>query len=350
MSTNAKRIVTLLLVAAMALAMAACGNSSAPAETTAAPAAATTAAAAEPAGDGSKPDGYPSTAINLVVGFNAGGDTDLNNRLMAQYMEKKLGQSIAVNNMAGSNGSVAMTQYQSTPTDGYTLIGVNTSALVNNYASGTCQFNYQDFEVVGVFGRGAGEMLFASKASGITSMEDLYEKSNANPNTIKMGMSSGGNTHVYALLLQNGGMKCNIVDGGDGADRIAALVGGHLDVCFVPYLTAKEYIETGDVVPLGTIGDRCSALPDVPSLSETGYVSSKINGCYVWLAPKGTDPAIVSYLSSVMEDVVANDADYQADQQKINYNDAFCVTGQAAQEWLAAAQQVANDNVAVLSK
>lgn len=126
-----------------------------------------------------------------MVGFNPGGDSDLNNRLMAQYVEPELGQSIAVTNMAGSNSSVALTQYQSTPTDGYTILGTNTSALVNNYASGTCQYSYEDFEVVAVFGRGAGEMLFANKASGITSMEDLLEKSKANPNTIKMGMSSG---------------------------------------------------------------------------------------------------------------------------------------------------------------
>lgn len=60
--------------------------------------------------------------MTLVVGFGAGGDTDLNNRLMAQYVEPSFGQSIAVTNMAGSNGSVAMTQYQSTPTDGYTIM------------------------------------------------------------------------------------------------------------------------------------------------------------------------------------------------------------------------------------
>lgn len=276
-----------------------------------------------------------------MVGFNPGGDSDLNNRLMAQYVEPELGQSIAVTNMAGSNSSVALTQYQSTPTDGYTILGTNTSALVNNYASGTCQYSYEDFEVVAVFGRGAGEMLFANKASGITSMEDLLEKSKANPNTIKMGMSSGGNTHVYALLLQQAGFECNIVDGGDGSDRIAALVGGHVDVCFVPYLTAKEYIENGDVVPLCTIGDRCSALPDTPSINENGYVKNNFNGCYVWLAPKGTDAGIVSYLASLCEDVCNNNEKYAEDQRAINFNDPFVVTGQDALDFLAELQQTA---------
>lgn len=222
------------------------------------------------------------------------------------------------------------------------------AALVNNYASGTCQYSYEDFEVIAVFGRAPGDMLFANKASGITSMEDLLEKSKANPNSIKMGMSSGGNTHVYALLLQQAGFACNIVDGGDGSDRIAALVGGHVDVCFVPYLTAKEYVENGDVVPLCTIGDRCSALPDTPSINENGYVENNFNNYYVWLAPKGTDAGIVSYLASLCEDVANNNEKYAADQQAINFNDPFIVTGQDAIDLLAELQDVANENVKVL--
>ena len=346
-----KKITRRSFLAAMGIvgasaALTACGGSSASsvASSTATSATASTAAGSAAA----KPDGYPNTSMTLVVGFGAGGDTDLNNRLMAQYVEPSFGQSIAVTNMAGSNGSVAMTQYQSTPTDGYTIIGANTSAVVNNFASGTCQYSYKDYEVIAVFGRGAGEMLFANKQSGITSMEDLLEKSKANPGTIKMGMSSGGNTHVYALLLQQAGFDCNIVDGGDGSDRIAALVGGHVDVCFVPYLTAKEYIENGDVTPLCTIGDRCSALPDTPSINESGYVKNNFNGCYIWMAPKGTDAGIVSYLASLCEDIVNNNAKYDEDQRAINFNDPFIVTGQDALDFLEELQQTAIENVGVL--
>lgn len=341
-----KSLLTLILALTL-LALSACGSSGQPNAPAASGGSASTDAAASGSTNG-KPEGYPSQAVNLIVGFNAGGDTDLNNRLMAQYVEKRIGNSVAVQNMGGSNGAVAMTQYQAQPTDGYTLIGVNTSALVNNYVSGNCQFSYEDFEVVGIFGRGAGEMLFANKASGITSIDDLYEKSQANPGQIKLGMSSGGNTHVYALLLQSAGIDVNIVDGGDGAERIAALVGGHVDVCFVPYLTAKEYVEKGDVIPLATIGSRCSALPDTPSLSETDYVENKIDGCYVWLAPKGTDASIVSYIADQMRDVVENDADYATEQQAINYNDTFVLTGQEALDWLKEAQDIAAANVQVL--
>ena len=162
-----------------AAALTACGGSSS--STAASSSAASTAGSTAAAGSAEKPADYPNASMSLVVGFNPGGDSDLNNRLMAQYVEPSFGQSIAVTNMAGSNSSVALTQYQSTPTDGYTILGTNSAALVNNYASGTCQYSYEDFEVIAVFGRAPGDMLFANKASGITSMEDLLEKSKANP-------------------------------------------------------------------------------------------------------------------------------------------------------------------------
>lgn len=113
-------------------------------------------------------------------------------------------------------------------------------------------------------------------------------------------------------------------------------------------LTAKEYVENGDVVPLCTIGDRCSALPDTPSINEGGYVKNNFSNYYIWLAPKGTDAGIVSYLASLCEDVVNSSEKYAEDQQAINFNDPFIVTGQDALDLLAELQQTATDNVAVL--
>ncbi len=294
------------------------------------------------------PAGYPNQPVNLIVGFGAGGDTDTNNRLLAQYVEKLLGTSIAVSNNPGSNGAANLAQYQSQPNDGYTLLGANSASVLSNFANGKSQYNYTDVEVVAVFGQGPGDMLFASKASGITSMQDLVDKANADPYSLNLGTSMGGTTQAYAMMLEANGIYVNIVDGGDGASRAANLLGGHVDVCFVPYLNAKEYIESGDFVCLGTIASSCSQLPGVPSLKDTGYASSVMDSGYIWMAPKGTDPAIVSYLAGLVEEVVKNNADYQADQAAINFNDPFVLTGEEALAWLADCMVVANENAEML--
>lgn len=294
------------------------------------------------------PAGYPNQAVNLIVGFGAGGDTDTNNRLLAQYVERALGTSIAVSNNPGSNGAANMAQYQAQPTDGYTIIGANTGAVLSNYANGKSQFGYQDMEVIAIFGRGPGDMLFASKQSGITSFEDLVEKCAADPFSLNLGTSMGGTTQAYAMMLEANGLDINIVDGGDGASRAANLLGGHVDVCFVPYLNAKEYIESGDFICLATISSGCSELPDVPTLKDTGYVETVMDGYYIWMAPKGTPAEIVAYLAALAEDVVLNNADYQAEQAAINFNDAAILTGEAALAWLAENQLIADANAEVL--
>ena len=150
------------------------------------------------------------------------------------------------------------------------------------------------------------------------------------------------------MMLEASGIDVNIVDGGDGASRAANLLGGHVDVCFVPYLNVREYIESGDFICLGTISSGCSELPDVPTLESTGRVASCMDGCYIWLAPKGTDPEIVAYLASLAEQVVNGNEAYQAEQAAINYNDAFVLTGEAALEWLAENQLIADANAEVL--
>lgn len=294
------------------------------------------------------PAGYPNQAINLIVGFGAGGDTDTNNRLLAQYVEKELGKSIAVSNNPGSNGAANMAQYQSQPTDGYTIIGGNTNALLANYSNGKSEYSYEDMEVIAVFGLTPGDMLFASKASGITSIDDLVAKCEADPFSINLGTSMGGATQAYAMMLEASGIDVNIVDGGDGASRAANLLGGHVDVCFVPFLNAKEYLESGEFVCLGTISSGCAELPDVPTLESTGRVAASMDGCYVWLAPKGTDAAIVAYLAALAEKVVTENEEYQAEQTLLNYNEPFILTGEAALEWLAANQLIADANAEVL--
>ena len=77
-------------------------------------------------------------------------------------------------------------------------------------------------------------------------------------------------------------------------------------------------------------------------------MENNFNNYYVWLAPKGTDAGIVSYLASLCEDVANNNEKYAADQQAINFNDPFIVTGQDAIDLLAELQDVANENVKVL--
>ena len=263
---------------------------------------------------------YPDKPINLVVTHAAGGDTDYNARLLARLLEKDLGQSVVANNVTGANGSIALEQYKDGDKDGYTLIATNSAALIGNKATGLSDFSYEAFEPVAIYGRQAGENVVVRADSPYNTISDLVEASKANPGQIKYGVSMGGGVYIASVIMDKEiGAKFNVVDTGDSANRLTALLGGHVDATSIPYSAAKEYIESGQLKTLGTLlSERSKMLPDIPSLSET-YKDLSVDTYYVILAPKGTDPALVEKVSKAINKVVNENPEYKQEVEKMNF-------------------------------
>lgn len=265
-------------------------------------------------------DKYPDKPITMIVTHNAGGDTDYNARLLARLLEKELGQTVVPNNVTGANGSIALEQYKDGDKDGYTIIATNTAALVGNKATGLSDFSFESYEPIAIYGRQAGENIVVRADSPYNSIKDLIEASKANPNTIKYGVSMGGGVYIASVIMDKSiGAKFNVVDTGDAANRLTALLGGHVDATSIPYSSAKEYIESGQLKTLGTLlSERSKMLPNIPSVSEQ-YSDLSVDTYYVILAPKGTDPAIVEKLNTAITNVVQNNPEYKAEVEKMNF-------------------------------
>lgn len=273
-------------------------------------------------GAGAKQDAsaYPSKTINLIVTHAAGGDTDYNARLLARLLEKELGQSVVPNNVTGANGSIALEQYKDGDNDGYTIIATNTAALTANKVTGLSEFSFEAFEPVALYGKQAGENLVVRADAPYNTVKELIDASIAKPNSIKYGVSMGGAVYTASVIMEKEyGAKFNVVDTGDASNRLTALLGGHVDATSIPYGTAKEYIESGQLKSLGTfLSERSQMLPNLPSLSET-YPDLSVDTFYVVLAPKGTDPAIVEKLNAAIQKVVKENPEYKAEVEKMNF-------------------------------
>ena len=152
------------------------------------------------------------------------------------------------------------------------------------------------------------------------SLEELVNASKAAPGTIKYGVSMGGGVYIASVIMDKEvGAKFNVVDTGDASNRLTALLGGHVDATSIPYSTAKEYIESGQLRSLGTLlSERSKLLPDIPSASET-YKNLSVDTFYVILAPKGTDPAIVAKLNAAIQKVVKENPEYKTEVEKMNF-------------------------------
>ena len=303
-NTTMKRIFALLLTLAMVLSLAACGGSKESSSTSDS----STSSSTSSSDTSNAAEGWPSKTINIYMTHGAGGDTDYMGRQLATDLESVLGVSVVVTNVTGSNGATCMQQYKDGDTDGYTFIATNTAALNGNEATGMVDFGYDAFEPVAVYGIQSGENIVVPADAPYDSLGDLIEASKANPGQIKFGISTGGGVYIQSCVLTNlGGAQFNIIDVGDGATRLTALLGGEVDATSLPYSTAADYIENGQLKSLCTCLSKAPDLiPNHPAASDT-VPELKIDTEYVLLAPKGTPAEIVEAMNAAVLEATGTD-------------------------------------------
>lgn len=258
-------------------------------------------------GCGKKEEAYPNDAIQMIVPVKAGGDTDANARLLSQYMEKELGVSMPVVNVAGSSGTVGMEQVKSAEPDGYTCLFFHTEAMLPEIAD-LIDYQLDAFKMAGVCLQANTTLLVTHKDSGFSTLPEFLEQAKANPGKIEFGMAVGGYPQLVGLALEKeAGIDLNLVDIGGNADKIAALAGHNTDIINVEYALVKDYIATGEFVPLALLSaERNPLFDDIPTAKEQG-LDMEFGKFFFAAFPKDTPDEIVNTFSTAMEKVVANE-------------------------------------------
>lgn len=252
-------------------------------------------------------DNWPNGAVQIVVPFGAGGDTDYNARVLAKYLEPILDTTFPVVNVTGAGGSIGARQVLGAKPDGQTVLFFHSAMLVNT-ASGIADFSYEDFEMVGIAGREPGSLIVVNNDAPWQTMEELVEATKADPFGIDLTTNTGATTYLVGALLRNAGAEFNFVDVGGSAARLTAVLGGNVDVSQNPLGQVKTYVESGELRALATVaGSRSEALPDVPTLKELGY-DVDFQYDYFFLFPKGTPEEIVSKFTAAVEKVTQDPA------------------------------------------
>ena len=245
---------------------------------------------------------WPERTVSLVVGYSAGGSVDLNARAYAQYLTEVLGVEVVVNNVAGSSGAVAAQQCKDASNDGYTIF-YHQPPLFISYMQGMTDFSIDAFELSAITAFLPGDIIAVNKDLGINTLEELYNYTQEHPGEINVAAAAGTMNYIQALQMVSLGFKINVVDGGNAAERVANLLGGHVDVILNAYSTVKDYMESGDFIALATASSvRAEAYSDVPTAMEEGYdiYFDKLHfACF----PEGTDPAIVEKFSQACKTV-----------------------------------------------
>ena len=242
---------------------------------------------------------YPARPVHLMVGFAAGGTTDLGARLMGQWLSERLGQQFIIENRTGAATNIATEAVVRAPPDGYTLLIVTASNAINATLYDKLNFNFlRDIAPV------AGVMLYplvmqVNPSFPAKTVPEFISYAKANPGKISYG-SGGNGTSIHVateLFKMMAGIEMTHVPYRGGAPAMTDLMGGQVQVVFNPVPESMQFIRAGKLRPLAvTTATRSEVLPDVPILGDfvPGYEASAVQGIG---APKGTSAEIIDKLN-----------------------------------------------------
>lgn len=256
--------------------------------------------------------GWPSKPIRLLVGFPAGGASDVMARLVADRLGQALGQSIIVDNRPGAAGTLAASTAARSPGDGYTLLLASPTAITLAPTTMADRIQYSPTKDLIPISQVARYPLFliTNPSLGVKSVPELLQKARQQPGKINFasfGLNTSGGlaTEMVKLLAK---VDLTHVPFNGSAPAIQALLGGHVDLMFDTAVTALPLIKNGKVVVLAvSSAKRTSLAGELPTFGETvaGFEADSWVGL---MAPAGTDPGFVGRIQQeVAKFVVTKD-------------------------------------------
>jgi tripartite-type tricarboxylate transporter receptor subunit TctC len=245
---------------------------------------------------------YPTRPVRLVVGFAAGGPTDILARHMAQYLSAKLGQQFIVENKPGATGNIATEHVLGLPADGYTILVTTTANAINMTFYTKLSFNFlRDAEPVAGLASISYLMLINPSIPAKT-LPEFIAYAKANPGKINFGSGGIGSSNQLAAELfkvMTGTDLVHVPYRGNAA-AYTDLIGGTIQLIFADPASGRPHAQSGALRPLGvTAPTRLATLPDVPAIAEAvpGYAA---DGWYGFAAPKGTPREVIEKLNATI--------------------------------------------------
>jgi tripartite-type tricarboxylate transporter receptor subunit TctC len=256
---------------------------------------------------------FPTKPIKLVVGYAAGGPTDVIARLVGQDMSATLGQPVVIDNRSGANGNIATEAVAKSPADGYTLI-VNTLSHNVNYLLHPDIIKYdpvKDFTPISLAVI-LPQLVVVPYDSPFKTLDDLLKAAKKPASNITYGSAgAGGSAHLAAELLANKtGVKMTHVPFRGNAPAMTEVMAGRVNFMFYPMIGVSSFVADKKLRILAvTTAKRHPDYPNVPTMAEEGLSGfEEYVGPVGFLAPAGTPPAVVQKLSAAIRAALAKPA------------------------------------------
>ena len=256
-------------------------------------------------------DEYPSRAVRLVVGAPAGDSTDLTARIVAPGLAEFFGKPFIVENSPGATGNVAAIQVARMPNDGHSLLVVAATFSSNiSVYPGLPYHPERDFVPIARLAR-LHHVLVVNRTVDAASPREFFSLVRALPFKISIASAGSGSTsHLAAelLMLQAGYLSALHVPYRGSGKALADLLGGHVNAMVAPVLSVRAHVQSGRLKALAVASrSRIAALPQVPTLIESGVPRFDAVAWVGVVAPTGTRYDTVVRLNLAIADVLSEE-------------------------------------------
>ncbi|MDB5923516.1 MAG: hypothetical protein JWN13_2452 [Betaproteobacteria bacterium] len=253
-------------------------------------------------------DAYPTKPIKIIVAYPAGGANDIVARAIAQELAADLGQSIVIENKSGAAGIVGADAAAKSPADGYTLfMAAGAHTLAPSLYTSLPYDIVRDFQPVSLAATGT-YLLVVHPSLPAKSVKELIELAKAKPGALNFASSGvGAPPHLAGVMFQKlAGVRLNHVPYRGDTPGIADLVAGHVELAFLSIQPLIPQVKAGKLRALAiTSGTRSPAIPELPTIAESGLPGYDIGTWWGLLAPAKTPLPIVGRLAAAMRKATA---------------------------------------------
>jgi tripartite-type tricarboxylate transporter receptor subunit TctC len=251
---------------------------------------------------------WPTRPIRLVVGFGAGGGTDIAARLVAQPLSEILGQPVVVENRPGAGGTTAADGVAKSPKDGYTALFMSNAHAISAVMYKALRYDpVDDFQMVSMVAT-AGLVLVARPDFPAKDVAEVLALVRANPGKFNFGSAGVGTTQQFAgeLMKQTAGLDIMHVPYRTTPAAVTGLRGKDVELVFELVQPVHGQIQAGDLQAIAvTSPERNPILPDVATFAESGMPGFDVTSWYGLAFPAGTAPAIVQKTNKAMRELLA---------------------------------------------
>jgi tripartite-type tricarboxylate transporter receptor subunit TctC len=242
---------------------------------------------------------YPVRPIKLIVPFTPGTGIDILARVWGQKLQERLKNPVVIENRPGASGNIGTEAVARAPADGYTLLMTATTLVQSAVLHKTVPYDPKAMTPIGLAAIG-NLALVANPAVPARSVSELVALVKAQPGRFNYASPGSGTPHHLAmeLLKLHFGLHLVHVPYKGSAGAVTDLLGGQIQLMFLPVHVALPLVQSGKLVMLASGGARRSpATPDVPSLAESGVKDIDVDIWYALLGPAGLAPDVVALLN-----------------------------------------------------